>query len=139
MMNVGVGARLRSIGLCMLAVAAALPLHGSVPLPPAAPQTHAAAFADLHAVESFPAPASFTQLRPASPDPVADAALTRPSGSLLPGLARRIFLEDTDPPSSHALHSVRVSLHAGPWTPPRTALLAPPSRLIFAANRQRAP
>jgi len=136
------GSGLRAAGICLLGVAASISIHASVPAL-AAPAQRAAKLAVP------PAPRSGDCIRsvratPAAPFPTGASAPLRPrvsapSLSVAPRLSRRIFIEDTVPPSREALQTARVQAPIERFVPRRPATAATRNPFPAGSNRQRAP
>jgi hypothetical protein len=134
-MIVGVRSKLRFVCLCLLAATISLP--ASVRSQPASAQ--AAAHSTLLLDNAVLAAATST-LRPSSSEPVAICpALATPLSSASSNFSRRIFLEDTVPPSGEALKTAWLQVSMKPATPVRPESPPPRSSSTSLSNRQRAP
>jgi hypothetical protein len=135
----GVRLKVRSVCLCLLAAAAAISLHASVPPQPAQPAPLRPA---LHAPRTFanavPLATKASHPGASQPDDVCPALATPPS-TALSGLTRRIFLEDTVPPSSEPLKTAWLQISMKPATHGRPEPPALRNLSTSVANRQRAP
>jgi hypothetical protein len=136
--------KLRNAGICLLTIAASIPLCASVsasfaasPFPQIpttarrAPQPYDSAIA-----LSLPASQFHASTR---------TCLPLEFGTLSSAIARRsarrtfIFVEDTTPPSSKALQTVQLQIPPRPQAPPPPVSQSRRSPFISVSNRQRAP
>jgi hypothetical protein len=146
-MIAGVRLKLATVCFCLLAVAASLGLHASVPLQAqAARATPAPEFQarqlhfDQFQAAQFQAAQLSAVLRshPASPAGVCPA-VAAPPHSAWPALNGRVFLEDTIPPSSAPFKIARADVAVRSAMPVPAGSPAPRSSFASLSNRQRAP
>ena len=128
--------RLRTLGICLLGLAASISVFASVPQRAVSPIASAASWGHDRA--------SLIGLTPGFPPHLSQTACpqqTPPINSLGRHSFRRVFIfvEDTTPPSSDALKTARVEVPIQTQAPPSPASV--PRRYAFASrsNRQRAP
>ena len=131
--------RLRTVALFLLGVAASISLAASVPAesgpPPSAPSSAAAPAGHLTLL-ALPAPGSHAY---ASAPTRLPSEFVGPPDSAAPRSTRRIFVEDTTPPSFEALKTARLQLPFKPHPPTPPASPALRNSFVSVSNRQRAP
>jgi hypothetical protein len=117
-MGVSLRAGLRNACVCLLGIAAAFSIQASVP-----------------------AKATHTQSLPIAVPQACTAHVLAASESepRTKRLARRVFVEDTTPPTSDALKADRLPLAIRSYSAPRPAPAMVSGRRTPIANRQRAP
>jgi hypothetical protein len=137
-MFAGLRTGFRTTFLCLLSVAASLAAAASVPSKASpAPAARTASAAQSTAPRDNPA--ALLPAAPSHPQACGDAELTAPSNSLTHRVSRRIFVEDTTPPSSEVLTAARVQTPLRSDAPPRATSPALRNNTASVANRQRAP